>query len=80
MAWFPVGMARICEAARLLRITPNELRHTCATQLNDDGAARTDCRHARPHHNSDASASLPAPGPTVCRRGGPDHRRDVRGE
>jgi Phage integrase family len=37
MAWFPVGMARICEAARLLRITPNELRHTCATQLNDDG-------------------------------------------
>ena len=30
-------LSRICEAAEIPRVTPNELRHTCATLLNDDG-------------------------------------------
>ncbi len=30
-------LTRICAAAEVPRITPNELRHTCATLLNDDG-------------------------------------------
>jgi integrase len=30
-------LSRICGAAGVPRITPNELRHTCATLLNDDG-------------------------------------------
>ena len=30
-------LTRICAAAGVPRITPNELRHTCATLLNDDG-------------------------------------------
>ena len=30
-------LSRICAAAGVPRITPNELRHTCATLLNDDG-------------------------------------------
>ena len=30
-------LARICAAAGVPKITPNELRHTCATMLNDDG-------------------------------------------
>ena len=31
------ALARICGAAGVPTITPNELRHTCATLLNDDG-------------------------------------------
>jgi integrase len=30
-------LSRICGAAGVPRITPNELRHTCATLLNDEG-------------------------------------------
>jgi integrase len=30
-------LSRICDIAGVPRITPNELRHTCATLLNDDG-------------------------------------------
>jgi integrase len=30
-------LSRICSAAGVPRITPNELRHTCATLLNDEG-------------------------------------------
>jgi integrase len=30
-------LARICATAGVPKITPNELRHTCATLLNDDG-------------------------------------------
>lgn len=30
-------LTRICASTKVPRITPNELRHTCATLLNDDG-------------------------------------------
>ena len=62
-------LTRICAAAEVPRITPNELRHTCATLLNDDGVPLELIADMLGHTTTlDAAASLPAPGPTIGRR------------